>query len=149
MEGLIAHQKRLKELYRKMRFLQESFNFQNPTPFLEELVSIAEELREELELHFRVLREGLEPIPATHRLIKENLLVKEILERMLGRIIEKGSQNSPDAFLELEEFGEIFKAYLKKERGLLRQQIEEVTTPAQRAEIEERVWSLISPFLEG
>ncbi|MEO1942344.1 MAG: hypothetical protein ABGW77_05565 [Campylobacterales bacterium] len=145
LEILLKRHKLLQDLFKKLEFLRDNFNFNHSKPFYDELVRIGEDLKLETDYHFYLQDEAVSPISnETKKLVKENMLVRDILLRMLNRMIEEGRAENPKAFQEIGDIGEILSAYLKKERGLFRQQLEAVTTPQQRAQIDE-----ILKVLEG
>ena len=145
LEILLRRHKLLQDLFKKLEFLRDNFDFNHSKPFYEELVRIGEDLKLETDYHFHLQDEAVSPISSeTKKLVKENMLVRDILLRMLNRMIEEGKAQDPKAFQEIGEIGEILSAYLKKEKGLFRQQLEAVTTPQQRAQIDE-----ILKVLEG
>jgi len=144
LKVLWEHQKRVKSIFSQLEFLHDSFDFRNPTPFLEELVRIGEELRKEVLYHFNLLEASLNPIsPQCQKITLENLLVRDILLRMIDYIIREGRGGSWDGFQKLEELKEILFAYFLKEKGVLKEQIQKVTTPEERARIAENLnyWS--------
>jgi hypothetical protein len=61
---------------------------------------------------------------------------------MLDFIIQKAKQNSTDAFLKLDDFDEIYKAYLKKEKGLFIQNIKNELNKNEILEVEEKLKKL-------
>ena len=135
---IINHQKKLNEIYKKIDFLRENFDFENYEAFFSELVDNAKELKNELEYHFNLQINAI-----THKKAKkfvlENMLVRDILFRMLDFIIQKAKQNSTDAFLKLDDFDEIYKAYLKKEKGLFKQNLKSVLNDDEIEEIEKKL----------
>ena len=134
LKPIINHQKKLNEIYKKIDFLRENFDFENYEAFFSELVDNAKELKNELEYHFNLQINAI-----THKKAKkfvlENMLVRDILFRMLDFIIQKAKQNSTDAFLKLDDFDEIYKAYLKKEKGLFKQNLKSVLNDDEIEEI--------------
>jgi len=62
---------------------------------------------------------------------------------MLDFIIKKAEQNSADAFLKFDDFEEIFKAYLKKEKGLFLQHLKRTLDKEEIKEIEKRLLNLM------
>jgi hypothetical protein len=142
LKPIIEHQKELKEINKKMLFLQEAFNFDNKDVVLEELGNLAKEMKNELEFHFNLQKYGVTN-NKVKKFVLENMLVKELLFRMLNSIINFAQEKSIDAFMKLEEFEEIFKAYLKKEKGLFIQQLRANLTEKEIEEIEENLKKLI------
>ncbi|ACM92340.1 conserved hypothetical protein [Nautilia profundicola AmH] len=142
LEPIIEHQKDLKEIYKKMDFLRENF-IPGQNAFFEELKDLAKEMKEELEYHFNLQIHSVGTNPKTEYLVKENMLVRDMLFRMLDFMIYKAQENSMDAFLKFDDFDEIFRAYLKKEKGLFIQNIESELSENEIAEIEERLKALV------
>jgi len=142
LDAIIQHQKDLKEIYKKMDFLRENF-IPGQNAFFEELKDLAKEMKEELEYHFNLQIHSVGTNPKTEYLVKENMLVRDMLFRMLDFMIQKASENSMDAFLKFDDFDEIFRAYLKKEKGLFIQNIESELSENEIAEIEERLKALV------
>ena len=142
LDAIINHQKELKDIYKKMEFLRDNFDFGNQEAFLSELADKAKEIRDELEYHFNLQFHSVTNEKAK-KFILENMLVRDMLFRMLDFIIKKAKQNSVDAFLKFDDFEEIFKAYLKKEKGLFLQQLREVLNEEELREIEENLNGLI------
>ena len=142
LDVIINHQKKLNEIYKKIDFLRENFNFENQEAFFSELVDNAKELKNELEFHFNLQVNAISNEKAK-KFVLENMLVRDMLFRMLDFIIKKAKQNSVDAFLKFDDFEEIFKAYLKKEKGLFLQQLREVLNEEEIKEIEENLNRLV------
>jgi hypothetical protein len=138
LKPLINHQKKLNEIYKKIDFLRENFDFKNQEAFFSELVDNAKALKNELELHFNLQINSI-----THKKAKkfvlENMLVRDMLFRMLDFIIKKAKQNSTDAFLKLDDFDEIYRAYLKKEKGLFKENLKSVLSDDEIEEIERKL----------
>ncbi len=142
LEPIINHQKELKEIFKKMQFLRDNFDFGNPDAFYEELYDLVKEMRSELDFHFNLQQYGITNEKAK-KFVLENMLVKEMLFRMLDYIKAKSVEKSPDAFLKFDDFEEILKAYLKKERGLFIQQLQSVLSEEEIKETEENIKKLI------
>jgi len=75
--------------------------------------------------------------------VNENRLVRDMLFRMLDFIKSKAIEKSMDAFLKIDDFDEILRAYLKKEKGLFRQNLRENLSDEEIKEIEEKLKNLI------
>jgi len=142
LKPIIEHQKELKEIYKKMDFLRENF-IPGQNAFFEELADFAKEMRDELEYHFNLQIHSVGTNPKTEYLVKENLLVRDMLFRMLDFMIKKAFENSMDAFIKFDDFDEIFRAYLKKEKGLFIQNIESELNEDEMSEIEEKLKTLV------
>ncbi len=140
LEPIIKHQKEIKEIFRKMEFLRD--NFSPLDAFYEELYDLCNEMRDELEFHFNLQFYGITNEKA-RKFVNENRLVRDMLFRMLDYIQQKAHEKSMDAFLKFDDFEEILKAYLKKERGLFIQQLREVLDEEEIKEIEENIKKLI------
>jgi hypothetical protein len=142
LKPIIEHQKNLKEIYKKMDFLRENF-IPGQNAFYEELADLAKEMRDELEYHFNLQIHSVGTNPKTEYLVKENMLIRDMLFRMLDFMGVKAKENSMDAFLKFDDFEEIFRAYMKKEKGLFIQNIEFKLSENEISEIEERLKGLV------
>jgi len=142
IKAIINHQKELKEIYKKMDFLRENF-IPGQNAFFEELKDLAKEMRDELEYHFNLQIHSVGTNPKTEYLVKENMLVRDILFRMLDFMIDKAKENSMDTFIKFDDFEEIFRAYLKKEKGLFIQNIRAELNESEIEEIEEKLEALV------
>jgi hypothetical protein len=138
LKPLINHQKKLNEIYKKIDFLRENFDFKNQEAFFSELVDNAKALKNELELHFNLQINSITHEKAK-KFVLENMLVRDMLFRMLDFIIKKAKQNSTDAFLKLDDFDEIYRAYLKKEKGLFKENLKSVLSDDEIEEIERKL----------
>ena len=103
LKPIINHQKKLNEIYKKIDFLRENFDFKNQEAFFSELVDNAKALKNELELHFNLQINSITHEKAK-KFVLENMLVRDMLFRMLDFIIKKAKQNSTDAFLKFDDF---------------------------------------------
>jgi len=142
LKPIVDHQKELKEIYKKMDFLRDNF-IPGQNAFFEELFDLAKEMRDELEYHFNLQIHSVGTNPKTEYLVKENLLVRDMLFRMLDFIMERSKQNSMDAFLKFDDFDEIFRAYMKKEKGLFIQNIESELSESEIKDIEKKLQALV------
>jgi len=142
LKPIIEHQKDLNEIYKKMDFLRENF-IPGQNAFFEELSDLAKEMRDELEYHFNLQIHSVGTNPKVEHLVKENMLVRDMLFRMLDFMIVKSQENSMDAFLKFDDFEEIFRAYLKKEKGLFIQNIRAQLNESKIKEIEEKLKALV------
>jgi len=142
LKPIIEHQKDLNEIYKKMDFLRENF-IPGQNAFFEELLDLAKEMRDELEYHFNLQIHSVGTNPKVEHLVKENMLVRDMLFRMLDFMIVKSQENSMDAFLKFDDFEEIFRAYLKKEKGLFIQNIRAELNESEIEEIEEKLKTLL------
>ena len=142
LKSIIEHQKELKELYKKMEFLRDNF-IPGHNAFFDELTDLSKNMKEEIEYHLNLQIHSVGTNAKVEYLVKENLLVRDILLRMLNFIIEKSNQNSMDAFLKFDDFDEILRAYLKKEKGLFIQNIESELNEKEIQEVEEKLKKLI------
>ena len=143
LEPIIEHQKEIKEIFKKMQFLRDNFDFNNSDAFLEELFDLSNKMKEELEYHFNLQIYSVGENENAKKFVKENLLVRDMLFRMLEYIIVNAKNKNPDAFLKFDDFEEILKAYLKKEKGLFLQQIQSVCTDDEIKKIENKLKTLI------
>ena len=142
LKPIIEHQKDLNEIYKKMDFLRENF-IPGQNAFFEELSDLAKEMRDELEYHFNLQIHSVGTNPKVEHLVKENMLVRDMLFRMLYFMMVKSQENSMDAFLKFDDFEEIFRAYLKKEKGLFIQNIRAELNESEIKEIEEKLKELL------
>jgi len=142
LEPIIEHQKELKEIFKKMDFLRENF-IPGQNAFFEELSDLANEMKNELEYHFNLQIYSVGTNPKTEYLMRENMLVRDMLFRMLDFMADKAKEYSMDAFLKFDDFEEIFRAYLKKEKGLFIQNIRAELNESEIKEIEEKLKALV------
>jgi len=138
---IITHQEKIKEIFKKMQFLRD--NFIPKDAFFEELEDLAKDMKEELNFHFNLQIYSVGENKKVNYLVKENLLVRDILFRMLEYIILKSKEKSLDAFLKFDDFEEILKAYLKKEKGLFLQNLSSHLNEEEIKEIEEKLEKLV------
>ncbi|EDM23846.1 phosphoribosylaminoimidazolecarboxamide formyltransferase [Caminibacter mediatlanticus TB-2] len=143
LKPIINHQKEIKDIFKKMEFLRDNFDFNNSNPFFEEIVDLASEMKNELKYHFNLQIYSVGENEKAKKFVKENLLVRDMLFRMLDFIIKNAKNNNPDAFLKFDDFEEILKAFLKKEKGLFIDQITSVCDKKDIEEIENRLKLLI------
>ena len=139
---ILNHQKEIKEIFKKMQFLRDNFDIQNQNAYFEELYDLVKEMRSELDFHFNLQKYGITNEKAK-KFIMENMLVREMLFRMLDFIKAKSIEKSMDAFLKFDDFEEILKAYLKKEKGLFIQQLRSVLDENEIEEIKENIKKLV------
>ena len=140
LKPIIDHQKEIKEIFKKMEFLRD--NFSPLDAFYEELYDLCNNLRDELEFHFNLQIYGITNEKAK-KFVNENRLVKDMLFRMLDFIQQKAHEKSMDAFLKFDDFEEILKAYLKKEKGLFIQQLKSVLSEEEIKEVEDNIKKLV------
>ncbi|MEO1923809.1 MAG: phosphoribosylaminoimidazolecarboxamide formyltransferase [Nautiliaceae bacterium] len=143
LEPIINHQKEIKEIFKKMEFLRDNFDFGNSKVFLEEIKDLAKEMKKELEYHFNLQIYSVREHEKAKKFVMENLLVRDMLFRMLDFIILKADENSVDAFIKFDDFEEILKAYLKKEKGLFIQNLKSSLNEDEIEEIESKLKSLL------
>jgi hypothetical protein len=139
----MEHQKEIKEIYKKMDFLRENFDFGNQNAFLEELEDLAKEMKNELEYHFNLQFHSVGTNEKAKKFVMENMLVRDMLFRMLDYIILKSKEKSLDAFSKFDDFDEILRAYLLKEKGLFLQQIRSALEEKEIEEIEKKLKELV------
>ena len=142
LKPIIDHQKEIKDIYKKMKFLRDNFNLENQDTFFEELIDLVKEIRNELDYHFNLLFFSVTNEKAK-KFVMENKLVKDMLFRMLDFIKIKSMEKSLDAFLKFDDFEEILRAYFKKEKGLFIQQLQSVLNDEELEEIEKNLQKLI------
>ncbi len=142
LKPIIDHQKEIKKIYEKMKFLRDSFNLENQNAFYDELIDIIKEIKSELDYHFNLQFYSVKNEKAK-KFVLENKFVRDILFRMLESMKIKCTQKSMDAFLKFDDFEEILRAYLKKERGLFKEQLKSVLSEKELEEIEINLQKLI------
>ena len=140
LKPIIEHQKEIKDIFKKMEFLRD--NFSPLDAFYEELYDLCNNMRDEFEFHFNLQFYGITNEKAK-KFVNENRLVKDMLFRMLDYIQQKAHEKSMDAFLKFDDFEEILRAYLKKEKGLFIQQLRSVLSEDEIKEIEENIKKLV------
>jgi len=140
IKPIINHQKEIKEIFKKMEFLRD--NFSPLDAFYEELYDLSNQMRNELEYHFNLQIYGIVN-EKVKKFVNENRLVKEMLFRMLDFIQQNAHEKNMDAFLKFDDFEEILKAYLKKEKGLFIQQLRSVLNENEIKEMEKNIEKLV------
>ncbi len=143
LKPILNHQKEIKDLHKKMDFLRESFDFGNADAFFEELYDISKEMKNELAYHFNLQQYSYGENEKAKKIVLENMLVKDMLLRMLDFIIKNAYEKKQDAFIKLDDFDEILKAYLKKEKGLFIQELRSVLSENEIEECEKKLSSLV------
>jgi len=143
LDAIINHQKELKELNKKLLFLRDNFDLEHADAFYEELLDLVREFRSEIDYHFNLQIYSVGENEKVKYLVNENRLVRDMLFRMLDFIKAKAIEKSMDAFLKIDDFDEILRAYLKKEKSLFRQNLREKLTDKEIEEIEERLEKLV------
>jgi len=143
LEPIINHQKELKELNKKLLFLRDNFDLEYADAFYEELLGLVREFRSEIDYHFNLQIYSVGENKKVKHLVNENRLVRDMLFRMLDFIKSKAIEKSMDAFLKIDDFTEILRAYIKKEKGLFRQNLRENLSNEEIEEIEEKLKKLI------
>jgi len=143
LEPIIDHQKDLKELNKKLLFLRDNFDLEHADAFYEELLDLIREFRSEIDYHFNLQIYSVGENQKVKQFVNENRLVRDMLFRMLDFIKSKAVEKSMDAFLKIDDFDEILRAYLKKEKGLFRQNLRENLSDEEIKEIEEKLKKLI------
>ena len=139
IEPILKNHSNLKNLfYQKLDKVREEFDFNNPSASYQKVIEIGESLKEELIKHFelQLLLKG-KVNSGVDSIILENMLVKEILVRMITKIIEGAKSENIDIFPYFDEFEEIFRAYLLKEKGLFIEKLKTSTSKEEQKFIEE------------
>jgi len=141
---LIDNQKTLKDIYyNKLDKLRETFDFNNQELYFNDMQNYATLLKEALKQHFSIQEKLKNNINENvDKLILENMLVKEILLRMSNKIIDGANKKDINIFAFFDDFEEIFKAYLQKEKGLFLQQLNQMTNTEEK----EKIKSLINSY---
>jgi len=133
---LIDNQKTLKDIYyNKLDKLRETFDFNNQELYFNDMQNYATLLKEALKQHFAIQEKLRNINENVDKLILENMLVKDILLRMSDKIIDGANKKDINIFAFFDDFEEIFKAYLKKEKGLFFQQLNQVTNKEEKEKI--------------
>jgi len=143
LEAIINHQKELKELNKKLLFLRDNFDLNYADTFYEELLDLVREFRSEIDYHFNLQIYSVGENEKVKYLVNENRLVRDMLFRMLDFIKSKAIEKSMDAFLKMDDFDEILRAYLKKEKGLFRENLREKLSNEEIQEIEKKLEMLV------
>jgi hypothetical protein len=139
IEKILDNHKNLKEVYyEKMDKLRETFDFNNQDITFDKLLEYSNELEKEIIKHFEIQNRLSGKInEKVDKLILENMLVRRILLRMNNKIKEGAINKDINIFAFFDEFEEILKAYLKKEKGLFIQELEAATNEEERKKIKE------------
>jgi hypothetical protein len=139
IEKILDNHKNLKEVYyEKMDKLSETFDFNNQDITFDKLLEYSNELEKEIIKHFEIQNRLSGKInEKVDKLILENMLVRRILLRMNNKIKEGAINKDINIFAFFDEFEEILKAYLKKEKGLFIQELEAATNEEERKKIKE------------
>jgi hypothetical protein len=133
IDKIINNQTNLKNIYNKLDKLREVFDFNNPTPTFKKVELYTEEIQQEIRKHFSIQEQLKNKInPEVDKIILENMLVKEILIRISNKILEGAKSQNIDVFNHFDDFYEILKAYMLKERGLFIQQLNMATTQQEK-----------------
>jgi hypothetical protein len=134
---ILENQKILKELYyEKLDTLRETFDFNNQSKTFNEMEEYASSLQEEIKKHFSLQEKLKSQInPDVDKIILENMLVKEMLIRMCGKIIDGAKSQNIDIFAFFDDFEEILRAYLLKEEGLFIQELDMATNKEEKEKI--------------
>ena len=137
IDKILTNQKILKELYyEKLDKLRETFDFNNPTPTFEDMQNYASILQEEIKKHFSIQEKLKNQINSqVDKIILENMLVKEMLIRMSQKIIDGAKNQDINIFSFFDDFEEILKAYLLKEKGLFIQELNIATNEKEKEKI--------------
>jgi len=143
LDAIINHQKELKKLNKKLLFLRDNFDLNYADTFYEELLDLVREFRSEIDYHFNLQIYSVGENEKVKYLVNENRLVRDILFRMLDFIKSKAIEKSMDAFLKIDDFDEILRAYLKKEKGLFRENLREKLNDEDIQEIEKKLEMLV------
>jgi len=142
IQNILDNQTILKDLYyNKLDKLRETFDFNNPTPTFEEMENYASILKKEIQNHFALQEKLKNQInPQVDKIILENMLVKAILIRMSQKIIDGAKNQDINIFSFFDDFEEILRAYLLKEKGLFIQELNMATNKDEK----EKIKSIIS-----
>ena len=137
ISSILNNQKTLKDIYyNKLDKLRETFDFNNQKATFEDMEKYAINLENELKNHFAMQEKLRKQInPEVDKLILENMLVKDILIRMINKIINGAKNQDINIFNFFDDFEEILRAYLLKEEGLFIQELEMVTNINERKKI--------------
>jgi len=139
IQKILNNHKILKEIYYdKMDKLRENFDFNNQDITFNKLLEYSNELEKEIENHFALQNRLTNQInKEVDRIVLENMLVREIMLHMNAKIKQGAINKDIDIFAFFDEFEEILRAYLKKEKGLFVQELEMATNEKERKKIKE------------
>jgi len=134
---IIQNQNILKNIYyNKLDKLRETFDFNNQTSSFEIMEIESLNLKNELKNHFELQEKLRYKINnKVDKLILENLLVKDILIRMCSKITLGAQNKDVNIFNFFDDFEEILRAYLLKEKGLFIQELEMATNEEEKKKI--------------
>ena len=121
IEPILKNHSNLKNLfYQKLDKVREEFDFNNPSASYQKVIEIGESLKEELIKHFelQLLLKG-KVNSGVDSIILENMLVKEILVRMITKIVEGAKSENIDIFPYFDEFEEILEPIFSKRKDYL------------------------------
>ncbi|NPA55041.1 MAG: hypothetical protein GXO40_01585 [Epsilonproteobacteria bacterium] len=126
---ILEHQPIVRDAFKKLDYIREEFDFTQADIYFDKMIELLEDLEGLLIEHFTIQEEYQRRInPQVDKLILENMLVREILLRMLKKLQQGAIDKNINVFMFFEEFEEIFKAYFKKESELFISEIKEATT---------------------
>jgi hypothetical protein len=139
IKKLIDNHQILNDLYyNNLNKTREIFDFNNPSPTFQKMENDCLKLKVELEKHFNKQEQLKNQINSkVDKIVMENMLVKSILLRMCDKIIDGAKRQDVNIFNFFDDFEEIFKAYLKKEDGVVLQDLDEVTGIKEKQKIKE------------
>ena len=137
IKKLIDNHQILNDLYyNNLNKTREIFDFNNPSPTFQKMENDCLKLKVELEKHFNKQEQLKNQINSkVDKIVMENMLVKSILLRMCDKIIDGAKRQDVNIFNFFDDFEEILKAYLKKERGLLIQELNQATNEEEKKRI--------------
>ncbi len=137
IKQILNNQKDLKyHYYEKLDKLRETFDFQNQTHSFEQTQKYAKLLKQKIQQHFLLQEKLRNQINSNvDKLILENMLVKDILIRMCEKIINGAKEKDLNIFMFFDDFEEIFRAYLTKEKGLFLQNLQQATNENEKNKI--------------
>ena len=138
LEKIINNQQVIKNIYyNELDKLRETFDFNNQDETFYQMQILANKIKDELIQHFALQEKLQKQInDKVDKLVLENMLVKDILIRMSNKIIEGAKNKDINIFAFFDDFEEILKAYLLKEKGLFIQELTMATNEKEREEIE-------------
>ena len=136
IQKIINNHKNLNVLYHKLDSVKEDFDFNNIDESFDKIYQNALQLKQALQEHFKFQEKLKNNInKEVDKLVLENLLVRDILLRLIQKIIEESNSKNIDMFVLFDDFYEVFKAYLSKEKGRFFQELKMVTTQDEQNKI--------------
>ena len=137
IKKIINNHNNLKNIfYNKIDKLRETFDFNNQDITFKELEKYSTILEEEIKTHFAMQEKLKNQInPQVDKLILENMLVRDMLLRMANKLHNGAINKDINIFSFFDDVEEILRAYLKKEKGLFIQELNQATNEEEKEKI--------------